>query len=88
LQSIIGGFIIVSLEFVTGLIVNKWACPALGRPIVWDYSNIPGNILGQICPQFFVAWVVLAAVCILVDDYLRYRIYGEEKPHYVWWWKK
>ena len=88
LQSIVGGLIIVSLEFVTGLIVNKWACPALGRPIVWDYSNIPGNILGQICPQFFAAWVVLAAICILVDDYLRFKIYGEDKPHYVWWWKK
>lgn len=84
LQAIIGGFGILTMEFFTGLLINKWLCPALGRPLVWDYSTIPGNILGQICPQFFAAWIVLAAICILVDDYLRWKIYGEEKPHYTW----
>lgn len=87
LQSIIGGLGILAMEFITGLLVNKWLCPLLGRPIIWDYSDVPGNILGQICPYFFIAWIILAGACILVDDYLRWKIYDEEKPHYVWWWK-
>jgi uncharacterized membrane protein len=27
---------------------------------VWDYSNMPLNILGQICPIFTVIWVGIA----------------------------
>lgn len=38
-------------EFVTGCIVNLW----LGWAI-WDYSDLPGNILGQVCPQFALLW--------------------------------
>ena len=87
LQSIIGGLGILITEFVVGLLLNKWLCPLLGKPVIWDYSGIRGNILGQICPQFFAAWIFLAALCILIDDYLRWKVYDEEKPHYVWWWK-
>ena len=69
--------IITVLEFVTGLIVNLWL--GLG---VWDYSNMPGNILGQICPEFAVLWFFLAAFGIFLDDLIRGLIFGEEKPHY------
>ena len=48
-QILIGAIIITVLEFMTGCIVNLW----LGWN-VWDYSNMPGNILGQVCPQFFL----------------------------------
>ena len=87
LQALIGGVGILLTEFVAGLLINKWLCPLLHRPIIWDYSKVPGNILGQICPQFFAAWILLAVVCILLDDYLRWKVYDEEKPHYTWWWK-
>lgn len=87
LQSIIGSLGILAMEFVSGLLLNKWINPMLGRPLIWDYSNIKGNIFGIICPQFFVAWIFCAAVSILIDDFLRWKVYDEEKPHYVWWWK-
>lgn len=48
-QIILGSCIITVLEFITGCIVNLW----LGWN-VWNYSNLPFNILGQICPQFFI----------------------------------
>lgn len=86
LQALIGGFGILIMEFVFGLLINKWLCPLLGRPVVWDYSDVPGNILGQICPQFFAAWIFLAVVCILIDDFLRWKLYEEEKPRYKLWW--
>lgn len=79
LQCVIGASIVTVGEFITGCIVNLW----LGL-MVWDYSNMPFNLLGQICLPFALAWVVLSGVAILIDDYLRYWLFGEDKPHYVW----
>ena len=62
---------------VAGLILNVWL--GLG---IWDYTNMPGNVMGIICPQFTAAWVGLSLLAILLDDWLRYRMFGEDKPHY------
>jgi uncharacterized membrane protein len=74
------------LEFISGLLLNKYLCPLLGRPVIWDYTGMPLNIMGIICPQFFIVWVFFAACYIVIDDYLRWIMYDEEKPHYSWWW--
>ena len=79
LQCIIGAVIITTVEFIAGCIINIW----LGWQ-VWDYSGLPFNILGQVCLPFTVLWTFLSAVCIILDDYLRYRLFGEDKPHYTW----
>lgn len=76
-QIIIGTITITLLEFVVGCIVNLW----LGWN-VWDYSNVPLNILGQICLPYMILWVPISLAGIVLDDYLRYWIFGEEKPHY------
>ncbi|HEX3023417.1 MAG TPA: hypothetical protein VHP81_13645 [Lachnospiraceae bacterium] len=76
-QMVIASIIITSVEFITGLIVNLW----LGLN-VWDYSNLPYNFMGQICLLYMNIWFVLSALAILVDDYLRYWLLGEEKPRY------
>ena len=76
-QAMIGGTLVTILEFITGLIVNIWL--GLG---VWDYSRLPFNLLGQICLPFYFAWSCLSFVAIILDDYLRYWFFGEEKPHY------
>ena len=76
-QCLIGAAVITALEFAVGMIVNKW----LGWAI-WDYSNLPLNICAQICLPFSLIWVALSGVAIIVDDYLRYWFFGEEKPHY------
>lgn len=76
-QTLIGASIITVLEFLTGCVVNLW----LGW-CVWDYSGMPGNILGQVCPQFFVLWFPVALAGIVLDDCLRYWWWQEEQPHY------
>ena len=76
-QCFIGACNVTGIEFVAGLILNVWL--ELG---IWDYSNLPFNIMGQVCLPFFFAWVALSAVAIVVDDYLRYWLFNEEKPHY------
>ena len=77
LQCIIGAGIVTLAELLAGLILNVWL--GLG---IWDYTNMPGNFLGIICPQFTAAWVGLSLLAILLDDWLRYRLFGEEKTHY------
>lgn len=75
-QCLIGAFIITAVEFISGCIINlllKWN--------VWDYSDMPLNIMGQICLPFSAAWFLISAVAIVADDYLRYAM-GEEKPYY------
>lgn len=76
-QGIIGALIVTSLEFIFGLVLNLYL--NLG---IWDYSNMPFNILGQICLPFSIAWFFLSLVAIFVDDWLRYVLFKEEKPHY------
>ena len=67
-QVILGTTIATALEFVAGLILNVWL--GLG---VWDYSNLPGNLMGQICPQFTIAWAVLVLISIRIEN-LMHRI--------------
>lgn len=62
-QVVIGTAIATALEFVAGLILNLWL--GLG---IWDYSHMAGNILGQICPQFTLAWAALMAVSIKLEN--------------------
>ena len=76
-QGVIGALIVTSLEFIFGLVLNLYL--NLG---IWDYSNMPFNILGQICLPFSIAWFFLSLVAIFVDDWLIYILFKEEKPHY------
>lgn len=62
-QVILGTTIATALEFVAGLILNVWL--GLG---IWDYSNLHGNVLGQICPQFTLAWAVLVLISIRIEN--------------------
>lgn len=64
-QVILGTTIATALEFVAGLILNVWL--GLG---IWDYSNLPGNVLGQICPQFTLAWAVLVLISIRIENFM------------------
>lgn len=77
LQMLIGGTIITVLEFITGCIVNLW----LGWN-VWDYSDSPYNLLGQISLFSSIGWVGLSLVGIILDDFIRWKYFGEEKPRY------
>ena len=69
--------IITTLEFISGVILN-----IILKMNIWDYSNLPFNLFGQICIPFMIIWFFLSPIAIVVDDYIRYFIFKEEKPHY------
>lgn len=94
LQSIIGAVLITALEFLTGCIVNLWL-----KWNVWDYSNLPFNLLGQICLYFFLLWIPMSTLCIVLDDWIRYIAYllfrrffpkmqERQRPEYYFWGKE
>ena len=58
--------LITVFEFILGYILNI----KLGLGI-WDYSNIPFNIMGQICLPFSFLWFVLSYFVIMLDDILK-----------------
>lgn len=78
LQGAIGSGIVTLLELVSGTVLNLWL--GLG---IWDYSNMPFNFLGQICLPFSLLWVALSVVAVILDDWLRYWLFGEDRPTYT-----
>ena len=69
---------VTAMEFITGIIVNKW----LGMQ-VWDYSDLPFQLLGQICLPFMVIFSGLCVLGIFLSSYIGYLFYGEEKPSFI-----
>ncbi len=65
-QCVMGTGITLAVEFVAGCILNLWL--GLG---IWDYSNLWGNLYGQVCIQFAGAWFILMPLCIWLEDTLR-----------------
>ncbi|MBQ7876645.1 MAG: hypothetical protein IJ316_05070 [Clostridia bacterium] len=68
-KALTGGAIITVMEFVTGCIVNlllDWN--------VWNYSDAPFNVLGQICLPYTILWSLLcipiAYLCLFVEQHI------------------
>ena len=63
LRAAICAVIITVVEFICGCIVNL-----LFDLSVWDYSEVPYNLLGQICLLYSFIWFAISAViCALIS---------------------
>lgn len=76
-QAIIGSLVVTGCELIFGIILNLFL-----NLHIWDYSNMPLNIMGQICLPFTILWVFLSFVCIFLDDWIRYVLFKEQRPEY------
>ncbi len=56
-KAAVGALGVTAVEFIFGVIFNL-----LLKMDVWDYSDKPFNVLGQICPAFSAGWLALALV--------------------------
>jgi uncharacterized membrane protein len=66
LECLLGGLIITLIELISGLILNKW----LGF-YLWDYTDMPLNIEGQVSLLFSMFWIMLVPCIHFLDDLLR-----------------
>ena len=53
----LGPAVITAVELATGLLVNR-------NYAVWDYRDVPGNFLGQICPLYTLLWLPLSVAAM------------------------
>ena len=68
---------VTSCEFITGIFVNK-----IMHWNVWDYTDQPFQVMGQICLPFTVIFSGLGGVGILLSGYLLHVLYGEKMPEF------
>lgn len=76
-QMLIASLVVTVAEFVAGAILNIWLVLD-----IWNYSNLRFNLLGQISLGYSALWFLLSLPAILFDDWLRWRIFNEEKLQY------
>lgn len=57
LRAVVGAGIVTMVELGTGLLANR-------NYTVWDYRSLPGNLWGQICPQFTLLWIPVSLLAI------------------------
>lgn len=60
-KCLIGSLIITAVEYVFGCIFNLWL--GLG---IWDYSSLPLNLSGQICPLYSLLWAILCVPIVFL----------------------
>ena len=64
----LGALIITAMEFAVGVfdnIIMRWD--------VWDYSDMPFNIMGQICLPFSFAWALMCIPAYYLCRLIRHR---------------
>lgn len=66
LKCLISTIAITAVELAFGVIFNL-----VLKMDIWDYSDKPGNILGQICPAYCGAWLMLSAAALKLSDGVR-----------------
>lgn len=72
IQMLIAAVAITSLEFIAGYIVNIKL-----NLNIWSYSDLPYNIMGQVCLPYALLWFALSLVCIIADDKLKEWLFGK-----------
>ena len=72
-KCIIGSVVITTIELAAGCIVNLKL-----KMNVWDYSSLPFNLCGQICPRYSMLWAVLTIpimlACTCMEKFLNSEI--------------
>ena len=61
-KAAVGACIFTVFEFFVGLIVNVWY-----RWDVWDYSSETGNVMGQVCPLYSIAWFFICLSILIIS---------------------
>ena len=71
----IGAVLITVIELIIGIIVNM-----LLHWNVWDYSETPMNLMGQICLPYSGAWFLLCIPAYYLCMAIRFRFRGRPRP--------
>ena len=75
-----GAAVITTAEFAVGCVVNL----RLGLN-VWDYAELPFNLLGQISAVYSLLWLAMSFVCVFITGEIdknltKRKLYGGDRP--------
>ena len=69
-KALVGSLLITLIEFIAGMIINvKFG---LG---VWDYSDLPFNLYGQICLPYTLLWFALCFPLVYLCNYINQTLF-------------
>lgn len=68
-KALVGSALITAVEYIYGIIFN-----VILKRKVWDYSNLPLNIGGQVCALYTFFWFLLSLVFIPLADRLKKKL--------------
>ena len=68
-KALVGSALIAAVEYIYGIIFN-----VILKRKVWDYSNLPLNIGGQVCALYTFFWFLLSLVFIPLADRLKKKL--------------
>lgn len=74
-QCLIGTVITLAIEYASGWLLNIRL-----HLDIWDYSNLPLNLNGQICLLYAFFWFFLMPFAVYLDDWLRWKLFEEARP--------
>ncbi|MBE6854761.1 MAG: hypothetical protein E7501_03795 [Ruminococcus sp.] len=72
-RCILGAMFITAMEFAVGVIDNLlfgWQ--------VWDYSDVPLNLAGQICLPFTILWFFISIPACLICRVVRRKFHTDQ----------
>lgn len=73
-KCLICGIIITAIEFLFGIIFN-----IILHLNIWDYSQQPFNILGQVCPQFLGIWCLISGVALFLSKLIEKELLNKKQ---------
>lgn len=76
-QAFICMLLITTAELLVGYILNIKL-----HLHIWDYSDLPFNFIGQICVPYTILWYFLSIPAIILDDWIRWKLFCGEKREY------
>lgn len=73
LKAVVGSMFITTIELIFGIIFN-----IILKKNVWDYSKLPFNVGGQICPIYSFFWMLLSIIFIPFAGFMQNKLRGEK----------
>ena len=73
-RCILSGLSISAVELIFGLVFNLKL-----QMKIWDYSIMPFNILGQVCPQFLGIWCLISGVALLLSKLIEKELLNKKQ---------
>lgn len=76
LKALVCALCVTGVEIIFGVVFN-----IILKENIWDYSNMPLNFMGQICPLYTVLWGVLGLVFIPLAQKINDKLKKQKESH-------